>query len=696
MTIRRRIAESYPLKLVLAMAVFAILVVGIGVATWYVTADSVHDDTRRTLVSHSEAEADRLTEWLTRHSESTQLLSDDPRFSEGPATVEPFLRATPRNRSEGTVGIHFVDTRSKRIQASSLPDSRNESVADRPWIDRLEFVGVDDVYVSEPYETSAGETVIAFVSPTATRINGVLVVLVDVGDMAKTFRQPVQNGFTTVVDSRGRIIFHQNTSLRLDQYVGDTSAVSFAVVEGTRGLSGFITESTKEATLDQDYVTAYAPVDGTDWVLIYHAPATNAYAVERDITRGILAFVLIALGGVGIVALTFGRGTIRSVRRLAAAADDVADGDYDREIEVDRRDEFGTLGTAVANMRDSLLERMTAATVARKRAEQQRLWIESILENIPVSVFVVDAEETIVRAEGQRLSQAFDPDVAEGMTLSEQFDDLDAVVDYCRRAFAGETMTAFIEGGSGSFESWYQPVEEAEGYEVIIVVSDVSERRYREQQVQVLNRVLRHTLRNRMNILIGWIGEIRHQIENPDLITSLEEIEADARDLVTISDKVRRAERAIEREARPVDVVPILEQALDDVEAEYPDVTAEMIAPEAATAYGSGSLDLAIRELFENTIEHSPRSETPTIRVTVDESSDDVTIRIEDDGAVPPDVELSVFEEGKETPLEHGSGLGLWIVYWVVSGSGGHLSFGSSDLGGFSVTITLPAVAEPN
>lgn len=693
MSLRDRIAESYPLKLGLSLAVIAVLVVGVGVATWYVTADTVREDTRRTLVSHSEAEADRLTEWLARHRASTRLLSDDTRFADDPATVASVLAEADRNTGDATVAIHFVDTRSERILASSLPERRNESVADRPWIDRLEFRGLDDVFVSEPYETSQGRTVIAFVSPTPARINGAVAVVVDVGDMAETFRQPVKDGFTTVVDSRGRVIFHRNASARLDQYVGDESIVSLPVVEGTRGHSGYLDESVIEGELDGDYVTAYAPVEGTDWVLIYHAPAGNAYAVGRDIARGIVAFVLVALGGVALVGLTFGRGTIRSVRRLASAADDVAGGDYDREIDVDRRDELGTLATAVASMRDTLIDRVSAAQSARERAEKQRLWMESILDNVPVGVFVVDADRTIVRAEGQRLSPAFDPDTAEGKTLAEQFGGLDPVVDGCRRAFEGETTTAFVETDAGSFESWYQPVDAATGYEVIVVVSDVTERRYREQQVQVLNRVLRHTLRNRLNVVIGWVGEIRDQLTDPERKAQLDEIETDARDLVAISDKVRRAERAIESEPSPIDVVPPVERALEDVESEYPRCTVELAVSDVPQAYGSGSLELAVRELVENAIEHSPGSRAPTIRVTVDEGPDEVTIQVDDDGEVPPDVELSVLEEGKETPLEHGSGLGLWIVYWVVSGSGGRLSFDTSDLGGFSVTIHLPAAA---
>jgi len=41
------------------------------------------------------------------------------------------------------------------------------------------------------------------------------------------------------------------------------------------------------------------------------------------------------------------------------------------------------------------------------------------------------------------------------------------------------------------------------------------------------------------------------------------------------------------------------------------------------------------------------------------------------------------------TPKHHGSGLGLWLVKWIVDRSGGELAFEESDLGGNRVRIRL-------
>ena len=54
-----------------------------------------------------------------------------------------------------------------------------------------------------------------------------------------------------------------------------------------------------------------------------------------------------------------------------------------------------------------------------------------------------------------------------------------------------------------------------------------------------------------------------------------------------------------------------------------------------------------------------------------------------------PDEEVTVLPRGTESPLHHGSGLGLWLVHWLVSASGGDLDFADNRPRGSVVTLTL-------
>ena len=65
-----------------------------------------------------------------------------------------------------------------------------------------------------------------------------------------------------------------------------------------------------------------------------------------------------------------------------------------------------------------------------------------------------------------------------------------------------------------------------------------------------------------------------------------------------------------------------------------------------------------------------------------------MTVTVRDRGPGVPDHELAVIRDGDESALEHGSGLGLWIVQWGVTATGGEIAFDTSD--GTTATVTFP------
>jgi signal transduction histidine kinase len=50
-----------------------------------------------------------------------------------------------------------------------------------------------------------------------------------------------------------------------------------------------------------------------------------------------------------------------------------------------------------------------------------------------------------------------------------------------------------------------------------------------------------------------------------------------------------------------------------------------------------------------------------------------------------------VIEEGKETDLEHGSGIGLWLVEWGATALGGDVSYETGPEG-TTATVELPGM----
>jgi len=78
------------------------------------------------------------------------------------------------------------------------------------------------------------------------------------------------------------------------------------------------------------------------------------------------------------------------------------------------------------------------------------------------------------------------------------------------------------------------------------------------------------------------------------------------------------------------------------------------------------------------------------VTVGVEPGPETVTVRVADDGPKIPEEESGVLTGGESLgPLYHGSGLGLWLINWIVKRSDGTLEFSENQPRGNVVTIEL-------
>jgi signal transduction histidine kinase len=213
----------------------------------------------------------------------------------------------------------------------------------------------------------------------------------------------------------------------------------------------------------------------------------------------------------------------------------------------------------------------------------------------------------------------------------------------------------------------------------------------------VLNRILRHDLRNDLNVIQGHaelVGTDSSAAEESAAV-----IEAKATRLVNLATKVREAEQTLGRTDRlvtDVDVVELVAERVTEARREQPFAEFDLDVPDGpAVVRSSDLLGIAVDNLLENAVVHAT-SLSPTVEVTVrrDEQEERVEVVVADNGPGIPRQEREVLIDGQETPLEHGSGIGLWLVNWIVSESMGTVSFGENDPTGSVVTLRLP-FAEP-
>ena len=217
---------------------------------------------------------------------------------------------------------------------------------------------------------------------------------------------------------------------------------------------------------------------------------------------------------------------------------------------------------------------------------------------------------------------------------------------------------------------------------------DATDRYQRQQQVQVLNRVLRHNVRNGMTVVQGYANLLRERIADEDRQLVDKVLTASQR-LVQLSETARELEDAFEQppELKPTDIPPTLTSLCSQLTDRYPNVSIVVDAPSTAVVSTAPRVEVALWELLDNAAKHT--GEAPLITVSVRPGEESAAIRIGDDGPGLPDAEREVLLTGEETSLIHGSGLGLWLVRWIVGSIDGTLrTVDAAD--GTCIEIQLP------
>lgn len=228
------------------------------------------------------------------------------------------------------------------------------------------------------------------------------------------------------------------------------------------------------------------------------------------------------------------------------------------------------------------------------------------------------------------------------------------------------------------------------------VVRDITDRRQREQRLMVLTRLLRHNLRNTVNVVVGRLELLSESVDQ-DAEEHVSEIYKAVEELTELSSKALKLQQTLaggDSQRDLVDAVDVAERVCEDVRIRYPSATITLDTIETAPIRMGKALSIVVENLIENAVKHSDREE-PTVEVTVgrretDADEDNVAIRVADDGPGIPATEVQPLVNGAETQLQHGSGLGLWLVKWGIEGCGGELEFKERSPRGTVVTCLLP------
>ena len=287
--------------------------------------------------------------------------------------------------------------------------------------------------------------------------------------------------------------------------------------------------------------------------------------------------------------------------------------------------------------------------------------------------------------------------VVDTETFARYADAVEAILTGDRRDAAVE-MESEIGPRTVTGEHRLTPLERDGRVEGVVgIARDVTERKERERQLselkQVLTRVMRHNLRNDINV-IRACAELLGDSDDDEVRDLADQIVAKCDSLTDTSQKATRIERAILRngDVTDIDVGELVSEIAARTDRSHSDAVIERTGPASVVAQAHDDIDLAIENLVENAVKHNDSPE-PWVGIDVERDGKTVTIRVADDGPGISAEEVAILERREETALEHGSGAGLWLAATVANASGGGITVDRTDRGTEAI-VRLPAPDE--
>ena len=233
----------------------------------------------------------------------------------------------------------------------------------------------------------------------------------------------------------------------------------------------------------------------------------------------------------------------------------------------------------------------------------------------------------------------------------------------------------------------------------IVVGRDVTTLREYQNRLSVLDRVLRHNLRNKLTVVAGnteLLADRRGDLPEEtieDIVDSIDDAVADLLDLTEAARQFHRSIQPTDQAGTAVDLSGLIGEVVAAARKQHPDADIESDVPESVTAIVPSTLRLSLDGIIENAVQYATDDE-PRVAVTVSDRPEEgvVEVRIGDDGPGIPERERDALRRGGETPLEHLQGITLWLVSWAVRGVGGEFHIRDRDPSGTVVVLRLPRV----
>jgi signal transduction histidine kinase/HAMP domain-containing protein len=487
-----------------------------------------------------------------------------------------------------------------------------------------------------------------------------------------------------------RLAKRLNGSVRLRLF-GSTTAPTSVLARDAVG-AALAGRQFVRGTTDGAVFVAAVPYRGKALVAITSRPDVAA-AIDTVNGEALRAGVIAGVIGV-IVGLLFAQLIALRLRRLSAATEAIAHGDFETPLRYHFRDEFGLLVQNFDRMR-----RQLRRSFRRIEAERDRLRL--LLERLHEGVLTID-QDLVVHFANTEARRLLGSRVREGDPLPEPWQGF-ALREFAQGLF-DERATVTQVHVTPDEQHAYGVVgipSQPETDWALLVVDDLTEQERRELAEREFVSNAAHELRTPLTTIIGAIEVLQAGAKEDPMERDrfLAHIERESGRLARLARAMLTLARAHSGQEQPrveaVELAPLLREVAAGLRPHAGVAVDVEVTDGLLVDANRDLLEQALRNLGENAAKHTTRG---SVALRAYGTGSTVTVEVEDSGpGMSAEVQRHVFDRFYRGERDaHGFGLGLAIVRESVRTLGGRIELDSSPGEGtvFRILLTAARVRE--
>ncbi|ELZ95801.1 signal-transducing histidine kinase-like protein [Haloferax mucosum ATCC BAA-1512] len=221
----------------------------------------------------------------------------------------------------------------------------------------------------------------------------------------------------------------------------------------------------------------------------------------------------------------------------------------------------------------------------------------------------------------------------------------------------------------------------------------------KNQELAMLNWLVRHDIRNDAAVVLGWAQTLDSDATDANE-TAVNRIVSAAEHIVELTESVGDLLEALtedEPQLTAVSLVDTVHNEVADAEAQFPDVEFRTDCPDEALVEADSFVASVVRNLLTNAVSHNDNPD-PEVEVVVRKAPetgadgrDRYVLTVSDNGpGIPPGDRERIFTRGKKAQESSGVGVGLYLVETFVERYDGSVEVESNTPHGAIFKIELP------